>query len=218
MRFSDVKVKHIYNVIFDDVRECEFDRKHLAVVLKKNNDMKTCIVMPLTTEKNGDGTNKFKVGELKCLPASLREVETYAVFNQIRTLNVSRFIALKDGDSRINCKIDNELFFTLLSKGFNDITFDLSFDEKINFFRKEYEQACIAKAIDMAYTILKINRKIDSLQGNCCEEEYSKINELNEKILDILSNRFEYTLTKKQIDDGINNIFDDIVNHKCIVD
>lgn len=35
MRFSDVKVGYIYNVIFDPVRDCEFDGKHLAVVLKK---------------------------------------------------------------------------------------------------------------------------------------------------------------------------------------
>ena len=38
MRFSDIKVGCIYNVIFDPVRDCEFDGKHLAVVLKRNND------------------------------------------------------------------------------------------------------------------------------------------------------------------------------------
>ena len=35
MRFSDIKVGYIYNVIFDPVRDCEFDGKHLAVVLKR---------------------------------------------------------------------------------------------------------------------------------------------------------------------------------------
>ena len=38
MRFSDIKVGYIYNVIFDPVRDCEFDGRHLAVVLKRNND------------------------------------------------------------------------------------------------------------------------------------------------------------------------------------
>lgn len=54
MRFSDIKIGHIYNVIFDPVRFCEFNGKHLALVLKKNNDRKTFIVMPLTSESNGD--------------------------------------------------------------------------------------------------------------------------------------------------------------------
>ena len=49
MRFSDIKVGYIYNVIFDPVRDCEFDGKHLAVVLKRNNDKATFIVMPLTS-------------------------------------------------------------------------------------------------------------------------------------------------------------------------
>ena len=35
MRAGDIKAGHIYNVIFDPVRDCEFDGKHLAVVLKK---------------------------------------------------------------------------------------------------------------------------------------------------------------------------------------
>lgn len=212
MRYSDVKTKHIYNVIFDDVRECEFDRKHLAIVLKKNNDMKTCIVMPLTTEQNGSGLNKIKVGSLECLPPNLREDETYAVFNQIRTLNVSRFIALKEGNSRVECKVDDELFLNLISLGFNDILFELSFDEKIDFFKKEYERACIAKAIDMAYTILKLKKNIKSLEGDLYIEKCSIIEELRVNILDILSNEFEYTLTKKQVDDGIKSIFDDILN------
>ena len=46
MRFSDIKVGYIYNVIFDPVRDCEFDGRHLAVVLKRNNDKATFIVMP----------------------------------------------------------------------------------------------------------------------------------------------------------------------------
>lgn len=211
MRYSDVKTKHIYNVIFDNVRECEFDRKHLALVLKKNNDMKTCIVMPLTTEQNGSGLNKIKVGSLECLPANLREDETYAVFNQIRTLNVSRFIALKEGNSRVECKVDDELFLNLISLGFNDILFELSLDDKIDFFKKEYERACIAKAIDMAYTILKLKKDIKSLEGDLYIEKCSIIEGLKANILDILSNEFEYTLTKKQVDDGIKSIFDDIL-------
>ncbi|KEI16742.1 type II toxin-antitoxin system PemK/MazF family toxin [Clostridium haemolyticum] len=61
MRFSDIKIGHIYNVIFDPVRFCEFNGKHLALVLKRNNDNQTYIVMPLTSESNGVGVNKIKL-------------------------------------------------------------------------------------------------------------------------------------------------------------
>ena len=83
MRFSDIKVGYIYNVIFDPVRNCEFNGKHLAVVLKRNNDKSTYIVMPLTSAPNGVGVNKIKIGAMNCLPTSLKSNETYAVFNQI---------------------------------------------------------------------------------------------------------------------------------------
>lgn len=62
MRFSDIRVGYIYNVIFDPVRTCEFNGKHLAVVLKKNNDKATFIVMPLTSAPSGAGVNKIKLG------------------------------------------------------------------------------------------------------------------------------------------------------------
>lgn len=64
MRASDIKVGCIYNVIFDPVRDCEFDGRHLAVVLKKNNDRSTFIVMPLTSASNGNGINKVHIGQI----------------------------------------------------------------------------------------------------------------------------------------------------------
>lgn len=215
MRYSDVKTKHIYNVIFDTVRECEFDKKHLAIVLKKNNDMKTCIVMPLTTERNGFGVNKIKIGALDCLPTSLREEETYAVFNQMRTVNVSRFISLKEASTVINCKIEDDLFFNLLSLGIGDLTFELSFDEKIEFFKNEYEQAYITKAIDSAYNILKLRKEIEFIkdtESNIYIENCTKLESLRSEISGILSKGFEYRLTEKQISDGIQSIFNDILN------
>ena len=105
MKFSNVKEKHIYNVIFDPVEPCEFDKKHLALVLKKNNDKKTCIVVPLTSEDNGDGVNKINIGYISTLPTSLKCNNTYAVINQVRTVNVSRFIALKEVIGGVNTPI-----------------------------------------------------------------------------------------------------------------
>lgn len=209
MRFSNVKPKHIYNVIFDDVRECEFDKKHLALVLKKNNDKKTCIVMPLTSEKNGSGSNKFKVGYLECLPKSLRSNNTYAVYNQIRTLNVSRFIALKEGDNIKEAKVDDELFFKLLDLGTSDITFELNLDECINFYKKKYEDSLINKMIDCAYEIKKLRKKLEMENSN--DSVFSKIEELRIEVLRIIETGIEYKFTQKQLDDGIDLIINDVL-------
>ncbi len=125
MRFSDIKVRHIYNVIFDPIRGCEFDGKHLALVLKRNNDNNTFIVMPLTSASNGDGINKIKLNTISSLPSSLRNNDTYAVYNQIRTVNASRFIKLKEGQNVIESKIDDETFNNLFKLGIKEIMFNL---------------------------------------------------------------------------------------------
>jgi uncharacterized protein YifN (PemK superfamily) len=204
MRFSDIYVKHIYNVIFDPVRDCEFDGRHLALVLKRNNDGKTLIVMPLTSESNGVGLNKIKLDSISSLPSSLRNNFTYAVYNQIRTVNADRFIALKEGNNRIQSRIDNKVFNQLLSLGINEIIFNLCQDEKIDLLKKTYETECINKAKDLAYNIKKLDDKI--------KEYTNTINRIREEIKDTLKN-IEYTLEQKYIDDGIKDILDEILKN-----
>lgn len=202
MKFSDIKERCIYNVIFDPVKPCEFDGKHLALVLKKNNDKKTCVVMPFTSESNGVGRNKFKVGIISTLPSSLKSNDTYAVFNQIRTVNASRFISLKEGNSVINAEIDNDVFIKLLHLGISDLTFNLDLDETMSFFKKKYEEACVSKSVDLAYSILKLKST-----GN----NDSEIEELESQIRDILSRDIKITLDKPHLDNGIDKILNNII-------
>lgn len=201
MKFSDIKIRHIYNVIFDPVRHCEFNGKHLGLVLKRNNDKQTFIVMPLTTEPNGDGVNKIKLGLIDSLPSSLRKNDTYAVFNQIRTVNASRFISLKEDSSVVECKVDDETFMDLLYLGINEVMFNLDQDEKIGLLKKAYEKECVVKAKDLAYIILKLRKEIES--------QKEQIKSIKQEIKDILNN-IPYSLEQKFIDDGIKDIFDDI--------
>lgn len=202
MRFSDIKVRYIYNVIFDDVRYCEFNGRHLALVLKRNNDNQTYIVMPLTSESNGNGTNKFKIGEINSLPTSLRSNETYAVYNQVRTVNANRFISLKQGTNVVESKIDDLMFCKLLNFAVSEIMFNLNQDEKINILKDLYENEAVAKAKDLAYTIIKLKKEIQ------CSEE--KIKSLEKEIKETLNN-IPYKLEQKYIDDGISFIFDNIL-------
>jgi PemK-like protein. len=101
MQFSDILVQHLYFVNFDPVQQCEFDRQHLALVLKRNNDNRTFVVMPLTSQPNGDGVNKKRLGMISMLPPNLATNVTYAVFNQVRTVNASRFSSIKNGGTPV---------------------------------------------------------------------------------------------------------------------
>ena len=180
MKFSDVKEKHIYNVVFDPVEQNEFNGKHLALVLKKNNDKKTVIVMPLTTSNNGDMINKKDIGILSCLPLSLQKRgNSFAVFNQIRTINVNRMMALKDDSGRIESKIEEKLFLELLGMGIKDMTFCLSADEKIEFFYNLSKEASVKKITSLLYELLKLRKNKEQNQDKIIELE----NQIKKSIL-----------------------------------
>lgn len=199
MRFSDIKVGYIYNVIFDPVRDCEFDGKHLAVVLKKNNDKTSFIVMPLTSAPNGVGGNKMDVGEMECLPTSLKSNHTYAVFNQIRTVNANRFIALKKGGTVKECKMDKTLYYQLMVLGLQEIVYNIPQDEKIALLKRTYEAELVSKAKDLAYTIISI-RKSDNYDK---EKVYTLELQIKDTIKDI-----QYSLDEQFVKDGIGEIFE----------
>jgi mRNA-degrading endonuclease toxin of MazEF toxin-antitoxin module len=205
LRFSDIEVGHIYNVIFDPVRDCEFDGKHLALVMKRNNDKTTYIVMPLTSAPSGAGINKIDIGLIASLPTSLRRNRTYAVFNQIRTVNASRFIALKEGSKVVECPIASGVFSELLMLGIKEIIYSVSQDDKIVILKKAYEDECVIKAKDLAYTIKGL-QKSNAASG----DEISVLKQEIKKSLQGIS----YSLEKQFIEDGIQGILDEAMLDK----
>ncbi|MDR1320708.1 MAG: type II toxin-antitoxin system PemK/MazF family toxin [Gracilibacteraceae bacterium] len=106
MKSTDIKIGHIYYVDYEPVRDGEFNGKHLSVVLKRNNDKYTFVVMPLTSSANGVGVNKIKIGKVAGLPPNIRNNDTYAVFDQVRTVNANRFMAVKDEGGRIDVSME----------------------------------------------------------------------------------------------------------------
>ena len=198
MRASDIRVGNIYNVIFDPVRDCEFDGKHLAVVMKKNNDKSTFIVMPLTSASNGNGINKIFIGKILALPSSLRSNDTYAVLNQIRTVNASRFISLKEGRAVIDVIFPQEKLNQLMLLAVKELVYSIDQDSKINLFKTAYEQECVNKAKDIAYRIIALEKNANDTS--------SDIIALEKEIRSTLSD-IPYSLEQKYIDDGIEEIF-----------
>ena len=200
MRFSDIKVGYIYNVIFNPVRDCEFDGKHLAVVLKRNNDKATFIVMPLTSAPNGVGVNKIKLGAMNSLPSSLKTNDTYAVYNQVRTVNADRFIALKEGSAVKECLMEKYIFHKLLFLGLREMVYSISQEERIEILKSVYEAELISKAKDMAYQIVKL-RKEENPNKEIIDELLVQISETIKGIT--------YSLDKQLVKDGIDTIFDE---------
>lgn len=200
MRFSDIRVGYIYNVIFDPVRTCEFNGKHLAVVLKKNNDKATFIVMPLTSAPSGAGVNKIKLGPMDCLPSSLKGNDTYAVYNQVRTVNSDRFIALKEGGAVKECEMEKSVFHNLLFLGLREMVYSIPQDDRIQILKHTYEMELISKAKDLGYQIVKL-RKEDS-------PNEERITELLMQIRDIIVD-IPYSLDKQFVDDGVEAIFEE---------
>lgn len=203
MRFSDIKVGYIYNVIFDPVRDCEFDGKHLAVVLKRNNDKATFIVMPLTSAPNGVGVNKIKLGAMNSLPSSLKSNDTYAVYNQVRTVNADRFIALKEGSAVKECQMEKRIFHKLLFLGLREMVYSIPQDERIEILKCAYEVELISKAKDIAYRIVKL-RKDESPDKEQIDELLIQIRETIKGVT--------YSLDKQLVKDGIDAIFNEAKN------
>lgn len=216
MNFGRVKAKRIYVIQFNPVEDNEFDSEHLGLVLKKNNDGKTCIVMPLTSESNGEGTNKINIGKIPTLPSNLKTTDSYAVYNQVRTVNVKRFKPLKDNYVYVDSYVDDTLFFKLLDLGTSELLYELNFDEKISLHKFQYERAYIAKMIDLTYTVIKLHKEVSKLietepQSELINQKKSKISSIETKIKDILLMGIEYTLTENQINDGFKNILDNLL-------
>jgi len=198
MKASDIKIGHVYYVNFEPVRNGEFNGKHLSVVLKRNNDKYTFVVMPLTSSANGVGVNKVNIGKISALPVNIKAKDSYAVFDQVRTVNASRFVTVKSGNNSIHVLIDNTILLNLFELAMRDTLYDVSQDDKIAVLKKTYDWECFTKAKDLAYSIIKLRKAVT---GN-----EKKISALIDEVGNTLKDS-TYSLDAKQLADGIDSIF-----------
>ena len=201
MKASDIKVGYIYYVDYEPVRSGEFNGIHLSVVLKRNVDKYTFVVMPLTSSANGDGVNKLKVGKIAALPSNISHKDTYAVYNQVRTVNANRFRAVKSSGVRLSVPMDSGVMQSLYGLLIHDVLYNVSQNEKISILKKAYDNERFIKAKDIAYSILKLRKA-----GASEEKITALIAELKETLQGV-----NYVLSVAQIADGIQKIFDEAV-------
>ena len=178
--------------IEDDVATCPFCRANQEI---EYDD---------TTQKNHveDFLKKYPGG--RTTPKWQREESKPIIMcPTCKSVNVSRFIALKEViggvNTPIDCPIDDGVFQTVLQYAISELVFIFSPDEKMDIFNLLFQKAKLDKCIELAYNIKRANAKI---------EELSNDKGLLEKELGLLLADFEYVLDKKEIDNGIQDIFE----------
>ena len=130
MKADEIKVGHIYYVDYEPTRKGEFGKLHLCVVIKKNNDSITFVTVPLTSQEEAPCNNKLSLGVIETLPDNLKEKESYAVLDQIRTLNASRFRRLKQNDDVVDASLSNKQLKDLLKAIISDFLASTSEEDK----------------------------------------------------------------------------------------
>ncbi len=203
MRYSDIKEKHVYYVDFNPVKKCEFNDNHLAVVLKKNNDKKTAIVMPLTSRPNGVGTNKMLLPTINDLPARLKGDDSYAVYDQVRSVNYSRFQPVFENTTGmviVDVKLDDDVFLSIIEKGVSELEKKLSLEEKLELYSRKLHNSVNEKIVNLAYEIKKTDK-----------EYKEKIESLETKIKETIYNTSEFSFSEKEKEDGIEEIISKII-------
>ncbi|MCL1820273.1 MAG: type II toxin-antitoxin system PemK/MazF family toxin [Oscillospiraceae bacterium] len=193
MRHSDIKVGCIYYVDFDPHKKCEFNGKHLALVLRKNNDNNTLIVLPLTSSGKGLGNGKIELGTLICLPMNLQSHKTYAVVNSIRTVNCSRFSPVFDGGNAIAPKLDNADFRLSLRSVISDITYNTDERTRNDVFKNLHMASSVELLNNLLYRLLR------QIKSNKDKEVIVK---LKKEILDIM-NHVPYKEIIMNVDDDV---------------
>lgn len=202
MRFSDIENKHLYYVNFNVVRGCEFKDNHLVVVLKKNKDNDTMIVMPLTSSSNGVGVSTELLPVIDSLPDRLKEKRSYAIYNQVRTVNCTRFQPIFEqtsGKTIVEVTLDNEVFTHLIEIGTNELEKTLKLEEKMLLAKNKLNKLATEKIINLAYQIKK-------------ENSDSEIERIGTEIKDIIYNNIEYTFTDIEQENGIDKIINKLLN------
>jgi mRNA-degrading endonuclease toxin of MazEF toxin-antitoxin module len=202
VRTLKIKIGHIYYIDYEPVRDCEFGGLHLSIVLKKNNDKNTFVVIPLTSSPNGVGANKVNIGKISALPPNINKKDSFAVFNQIRTVNSNRFRPVKYKRNAVDVFVGDEIMQILYDLIIGDILFDVEQSDKISILKKAYDKECFNKAKSIAYNIIKLQKT----GGN--EEIISALKyEIKATIINA-----NYILDAQQIKDGIQKIFDEALN------
>ena len=169
MKSNEIKAGNIYNVQFNPVAPSEFGKKHLAVVLKKNADKSSFVVVPLTSSPSGLGVNKHNIGKISSLPNNLNTRDTYAVYDQTRTVDHSRFGSLIENSTPIQVKLSDDKLNEIFGLVFKDMLYNVPNENKVLILGQVFDEICREYLKDCVLNVRKQS-------NNVSKDDVEKIN------------------------------------------
>lgn len=191
IRLNDIKEKKIYYVDYEPSVGNEFGRHHMSLVLKKNREDKSLIVVPLTGREDKITPDKTIKIKIQGLPKRLQQKESYAVINKIRTVDFSRFEPILDGKI-IEVEIDNNEFIKLVSYITDELEGSLSLEQKKKMYTEKINRAINREIKNLAYRYKNLQKR------------NGETNSIVTKIMDIIynNNKEFFNLNKYEFTDN----------------
>lgn len=152
IRLSDIKEKKVYYVDYEPSTGNEFGRHHMSIVLKKNSEDKSLIVVPLTGRIDKLTPDKTLSVQLLGLPERLKKKQTYAVINKIRTVDYSRFENIIDKNI-VEVGINDDEFLNLVSHITDEVESTLTLNQKKAIYKIKLDRAINKEIKNLAYLI-----------------------------------------------------------------
>lgn len=207
---------NIYFANLNPVRQYEFGGNHLCIVLRKCNDNRSVTIISLTSNSSGVGQNKVNLGLIPELPERLRttkngkQVNSYAILNQVRTIVTGRLEPVVDGkdkdgnDIEIDCSLSPFAFRDLVHK-LSDISIaDLQDEGAVAEYHKTaLFNYCVRKMIDLTYDI---DRGQGDIIANQKEVKYLYRNALAIEENFLIKSYLTPADLANNVDEKINNI------------
>lgn len=206
MYFERIKEKHIYYVDFNPFKGNEFGLKHMAIVLRKNKNDRTLMVMPLTSKK--DDTGKTIEINVSGLTENLSKNKSHAVFNKVRVVSPERFSHVMDKKSPARVTVSDDTYEQLIDLAIEEMECNVSLEHKIQNYKLKLDKCINEKIINLAYSIKKAIKsgdltKIESIKTEMWDTIYNNNIEFQ--------NIEKYTFSSSQKKHGIEEIITDLL-------
>lgn len=191
IRVKDIKEKRVYYVDYEPSVGNEFGKHHLSLVLKKNREDKTLIVVPLTGKKDNRTPEKTIKIKVEGLPERLKHKESYAVINKVRTLDYSMFEHILDGKI-IEVEVSDVEFTNLISHITDELEESLDLETKKKMYAEKIDRAINKEIKNLVYEYKRLKENRDGIVTKIMDIIYNN----NKDFLEL--NKYNFTNNDKE--------------------
>lgn len=191
IRVKDIKEKRVYYVDYEPSVGNEFGKHHLSLVLKKNREDKTLIVVPLTGKKDNRTPEKTIKIKVEGLPERLKHKESYAVINKVRTLDYSMFEHILDVKI-IEVEVSDVEFTNLISHITDELEESLDLETKKKMYAEKIDRAINKEIKNLVYEYKRLKENRDGIVTKIMDIIYNN----NKDFLEL--NKYHFTNNDKE--------------------